>query len=134
VKKHLLANVGNLVDVKLSEGRLVIVGDTHGQLADFCWLLRSHGLPAKDNLYLINGDVADRGQHAVEILLLVRNGTLPKRPPLLFSMRYFFFIPQLARKRNTRNTGIAGSQGQAGTNPEAGIGCPPAAAPDLLCF
>lgn len=70
-KKYLLSSVNNLVDMKLSEGRLIIVGDTHGQLADFCWLLRSHGLPAKDNIYLINGDVADRGQNAVEILLLV---------------------------------------------------------------
>ena len=70
-KKYLLSSVNNLVDMKLSEGRLIIVGDTHGQLADFRWLLRSHGLPAKDNIYLINGDVADRGQNAVEILLLV---------------------------------------------------------------
>lgn len=41
---------------------LAQVGDTHGQLNDFCWILRSHGPPAPGNMYLINGDVADRGK------------------------------------------------------------------------
>ena len=61
----------NLNEISLQTGRLVVVGDTHGQLADFCWLLRSHGPPSAENLYVVNGDVADRGQHAVEILLLI---------------------------------------------------------------
>ena len=87
-------------ELHFDTGRLVIVGDTHGQLNDFCWILRSHGLPAPGNMcapahaknsralsltlsralsraprhvsrYLINGDVADRGKHAVEILLVI---------------------------------------------------------------
>ena len=41
---------------------LAQVGDTHGQLNDFCWILRSHGPPAPGNMYLINGDVADCGK------------------------------------------------------------------------
>ena len=80
----------NLTEFRMSTGRLVIVrlnpmpsrpierpaqpapgvaprsqvGDTHGQLNDFCWILRSHGHPAPGNVYLINGDVADRGRFA----------------------------------------------------------------------
>lgn len=71
--KHELATrfVPNVSELKIKgEERVVIVGDTHGQLADFVWILRSHGLPSKDNVYLINGDVADRGPYACEILIL----------------------------------------------------------------
>ena len=70
-KEHLEQQPKNVTEIKMEKGRLVIVGDTHGQLADFCWLLRSHGTPAKGNVYVINGDVADRGRHAVEIFLLI---------------------------------------------------------------
>lgn len=81
--------------------RMLIVGDTHGQLADVLWLFAecmSHrqwtytcnflcvllatavdlfaipsadGLPSRTNVYLFNGDVADRGLHAVEIFVLL---------------------------------------------------------------
>lgn len=51
--------------------RLLIVGDTHGQLADVLWIFTEYGLPSKTNVYLFNGDVADRGSHAVEIFLLL---------------------------------------------------------------
>ena len=37
-------------ELQFDTGRLVIVGDTHGQLNDFCWILRSHGLPAPGNM------------------------------------------------------------------------------------
>ena len=53
------------------QDRVVVVGDTHGQLADWLWILRSHGPPNAENVYVINGDVADRGRHAVEIFLLI---------------------------------------------------------------
>jgi len=53
-------------------GRVVVLGDTHGQLLDFLWILMQQGLPSgSTNVYLLNGDVADRGPHAVEILLLL---------------------------------------------------------------
>lgn len=51
--------------------RLLIVGDTHGQLADVLWIFTEYGLPSKTNVYLFNGDVADRGSHAVEIFVLL---------------------------------------------------------------
>ena len=89
-KQALAAKDANLTELRMKTGRLVIVrlnpmpsrpierpaqpapgvaprsqvGDTHGQLNDFCWILRSHGHPAPGNVYLINGDVADRGRFA----------------------------------------------------------------------
>ena len=50
---------------------MLIVGDTHGQLADVLWIFAEYGLPSKKNIYLFNGDVADRGSHAVEIFALL---------------------------------------------------------------
>ncbi|KAL1527253.1 hypothetical protein AB1Y20_015929 [Prymnesium parvum] len=72
-KDYLLREVGDnaLADIQVDEGRIVLVGDTHGQLNDFLWILRAHGRPALDNIYLINGDVADRGTYAVEIFCLI---------------------------------------------------------------
>mmetsp|Transcript_162875 Transcript_162875/g.522218 ORF Transcript_162875/g.522218 Transcript_162875/m.522218 type:complete len:1036 (+) Transcript_162875:101-3208(+) len=52
-------------------GRLVIVGDTHGQLEDVLWLFFKYGPPSAENQYLFNGDIVDRGGHALEILLLL---------------------------------------------------------------
>ena len=89
-KQALAAKDANVTEFHMNTGRLVIVrhipmpsrtlerpaqpapgvaprsqvGDTHGQLNDFCWILRSHGHPAPGNVYLINGDVADRGRFA----------------------------------------------------------------------
>ena len=31
------------MELPLTDGRLVVVGDTHGQLNDFCWILKAHG-------------------------------------------------------------------------------------------
>lgn len=53
------------------DGRLVVVGDTHGQLEDVLWIFFKHGLPSAKNQYLFNGDIVDRGGHALEILLLL---------------------------------------------------------------
>eukprot|EP00416_Gambierdiscus_australes_P018079 CAMPEP_0171071238 /NCGR_PEP_ID=MMETSP0766_2-20121228/10208_1 /TAXON_ID=439317 /ORGANISM="Gambierdiscus australes, Strain CAWD 149" /LENGTH=1052 /DNA_ID=CAMNT_0011527771 /DNA_START=39 /DNA_END=3192 /DNA_ORIENTATION=- len=51
-------------------GRLTIVGDTHGQLADVLHILNQLGPPSATNRYLINGDIADRGRQAVEIFMI----------------------------------------------------------------
>jgi len=64
--------IPNISELKIQgDQRVVIVGDTHGQLADFLWILRSHGPPSSKNIYVLNGDVADRGPYASEILTLV---------------------------------------------------------------
>jgi len=54
-----------------ADGRLVIVGDTHGQLEDVLWVFFKHGAPSPQNVYLFDGDIVDRGGHALEILLLL---------------------------------------------------------------
>ena len=42
-KAHLEAHGSPLMELPLTDGRLVVVGDTHGQLNDFCWILKAHG-------------------------------------------------------------------------------------------
>mmetsp|Transcript_26085 Transcript_26085/g.60415 ORF Transcript_26085/g.60415 Transcript_26085/m.60415 type:complete len:909 (-) Transcript_26085:47-2773(-) len=58
-------------DVPQPDGRLVIVGDTHGQLADVLHILYHLGPPSAQNRYLFNGDMVDRGGQGVEILLIL---------------------------------------------------------------
>eukprot|EP00929_Paragymnodinium_shiwhaense_P094982 TRINITY_DN55906_c0_g1_i1.p1 TRINITY_DN55906_c0_g1~~TRINITY_DN55906_c0_g1_i1.p1 ORF type:complete len:1118 (+),score=206.72 TRINITY_DN55906_c0_g1_i1:67-3420(+) len=50
--------------------RVVVVGDTHGQLEDVLWIFQKHGLPSRSNVYLFNGDIVDRGSHGLEIFTL----------------------------------------------------------------
>lgn len=50
---------------------LIVVGDTHGQLSDVLHIFAEHGAPSEHNVYLFNGDIADRGACACEILLLL---------------------------------------------------------------
>ncbi|CAE7829800.1 ppt1 [Symbiodinium sp. CCMP2592] len=58
-------------DVPQPDGRLIIVGDTHGQLADVLHILYHLGPPSAQNRYLFNGDMVDRGSQGVEILLIL---------------------------------------------------------------
>eukprot|EP00927_Polykrikos_kofoidii_P044306 TRINITY_DN38306_c0_g1_i1.p1 TRINITY_DN38306_c0_g1~~TRINITY_DN38306_c0_g1_i1.p1 ORF type:complete len:1039 (+),score=142.57 TRINITY_DN38306_c0_g1_i1:51-3119(+) len=51
--------------------RLIVVGDLHGQLQDFLWIMHCYGVPSRTNVYLFNGDIADRGRHALEIFVVV---------------------------------------------------------------
>jgi len=53
------------------DGSLHIVGDTHGQLPDLLWIFYKYGLPSPTNMYLINGDMADRVPSAMEIILIL---------------------------------------------------------------
>ena len=60
------------MQVPAEEGsKLVICGDTHGQLADFLWVLKQNGEPGPKIAYLMNGDIADRGDYACEIFVIV---------------------------------------------------------------
>ena len=40
-KGYLEREASSLVELQLTAGRLVLVGDTHGQLNDFCWILKA---------------------------------------------------------------------------------------------
>lgn len=65
-------NAPNIMRLMLpSQGRLIIVGDTHGQLEDVLWMFFKYGAPSKQNQYLFVGDIVDRGGHALDILLLL---------------------------------------------------------------
>eukprot|EP01061_Rhynchopus_euleeides_P037493 TRINITY_DN6393_c1_g1_i2.p1 TRINITY_DN6393_c1_g1~~TRINITY_DN6393_c1_g1_i2.p1 ORF type:complete len:882 (+),score=323.81 TRINITY_DN6393_c1_g1_i2:372-2648(+) len=52
------------------DGRLVVVGDLHGQLDDLLWIL-SEGQPSEKTHYLFNGDFVDRGPEQCEVLILL---------------------------------------------------------------
>jgi len=52
-------------------GRLIFVGDTHGQLEDVLWMFFKYGVPSRVNQYMFIGDIVDRGGHALDILLLL---------------------------------------------------------------
>jgi len=54
-----------------ADGKIIIFGDTHGQLADFLLVLQRHGPPSDKVAYLLNGDIADRGDNSVEIFLVI---------------------------------------------------------------
>eukprot|EP00754_Rhynchopus_humris_P036581 Rhum_TRINITY_DN18680_c0_g1::Rhum_TRINITY_DN18680_c0_g1_i1::g.168090::m.168090/K04460/PPP5C; serine/threonine-protein phosphatase 5 len=53
-----------------ADGRLIVVGDIHGQLDDLLWIL-SEGAPSEKTHYLFNGDFVDRGPEQCEVLALL---------------------------------------------------------------
>jgi len=76
-KKHVLVSKVAVQKIDLPHGpdgvgRIIVVGDTHGQLADVMWIFFKHGIPrSTSNVYLFNGDVVDRGNRALEILMVM---------------------------------------------------------------
>lgn len=65
-------NTPNVFRIQVPPGvRLIILGDTHGQLEDVLWIFWKYGLPSKTNRYLVDGDIVDRGGHGLDILLLL---------------------------------------------------------------
>ncbi|CAJ1342540.1 unnamed protein product, partial [Effrenium voratum] len=72
---ELRALTSPVLDISLPEGgadpRLVLVGDLHGQLQDVLHIVEEHGPPSEEVVYVFNGDIVDRGRHAVEIWLLI---------------------------------------------------------------
>eukprot|EP00029_Vermamoeba_vermiformis_P003268 TRINITY_DN1365_c0_g1_i1.p1 TRINITY_DN1365_c0_g1~~TRINITY_DN1365_c0_g1_i1.p1 ORF type:complete len:852 (-),score=214.09 TRINITY_DN1365_c0_g1_i1:61-2367(-) len=71
VKKDLDA-VPNVSGVPIPKGgRVIVVGDTHGQLTDLITLLNVGGLPSENTSYIFNGDFVDRGFHGPEVLFIV---------------------------------------------------------------
>ena len=55
-------------------GKLTVVGDVHGQFEDFAQIFENAalgGFPAADNQFIFNGDLVDRGDMSVEILIMV---------------------------------------------------------------
>lgn len=52
-------------------GKVVVVGDLHGQLADLLHILKENGMPSESTYYVFNGDFVDRGPYGVEVLLIL---------------------------------------------------------------
>jgi serine/threonine-protein phosphatase with EF-hand domain len=51
--------------------RLTVIGDLHGSLSDLEAVLGLTGDPGRNNILLFNGDLADRGDHGVEVICAV---------------------------------------------------------------
>lgn len=52
-------------------GKIVVVGDLHGQLQDLLHILNENAMPSERCLYVFNGDFVDRGQYGLEVLTLL---------------------------------------------------------------
>ena len=56
----------------LQEGQsLTVIGDLHGSLSDLEAVLGMTGEPSASNLLVFNGDLADRGDHGMEVIAVV---------------------------------------------------------------
>jgi len=77
-----LHQLTNVVDVTRSksvadstyEGRVTVIGDLHGQFRDLETLLNRDGLigiPSHQNQVVVNGDMIDRGDMSIEILVVL---------------------------------------------------------------
>jgi hypothetical protein len=78
-----LEKLPNVMEVSIpANGRLTIVGDIHGQLADLLTIFRMNGinngysvlilgLPSPANAYVFNGDFVDRGEMGIEVVLIL---------------------------------------------------------------
>lgn len=53
------------------QGKVTIVGDTHGQLSDLLYILDNSGMPSDKNRYVFNGDFVDRGPNGVEVACIL---------------------------------------------------------------
>lgn len=66
---------GPLIHVQVpqvgKDPKVVVVGDTHGQLMDVLHIMHAQHPPDDSIIYVFNGDIADRGRQAVEIWILL---------------------------------------------------------------
>jgi len=51
--------------------RVTVVGDLHGSLSDLEAVLSFAGEPSADHVLVFNGDLADRGEHGIEVIAIV---------------------------------------------------------------
>lgn len=60
----------SLVDVNIGqEQEITVCGDIHGQYYDLLNIFKMNGIPSKENPYLFNGDMIDRGSFSVEVIV-----------------------------------------------------------------
>jgi len=51
------------------EGKVIIVGDLHGNIDDLLHIVYQHGFPERNLKYLFLGDYVDRGENSIETML-----------------------------------------------------------------
>eukprot|EP00768_Dysnectes_brevis_P002713 gnl/Dysnectes_brevis/2000_a2303_2588.p1 GENE.gnl/Dysnectes_brevis/2000_a2303_2588~~gnl/Dysnectes_brevis/2000_a2303_2588.p1 ORF type:complete len:351 (+),score=118.53 gnl/Dysnectes_brevis/2000_a2303_2588:51-1103(+) len=62
----------NVVDLPHKEGEsMTVIGDLHGQFFSLLHIFHEQGWPSLTNRYLINGDIVDRGNFSLEILVAI---------------------------------------------------------------
>ena len=49
-----------MIETQAACTRIVVLGDTHGQLGDVLWAISKFGMPNERNVYVVNGDIASR--------------------------------------------------------------------------
>jgi diadenosine tetraphosphatase ApaH/serine/threonine PP2A family protein phosphatase/Ca2+-binding EF-hand superfamily protein len=55
-----------------SGGKVIVVGDLHGQLHDLLHIIKENGMPGKGGTsYVFNGDIVDRGANSFEALMII---------------------------------------------------------------
>lgn len=96
----------NLIEIDLPrEGRIVVVGDTHGQLLDLITILRKAGMPSEKNVYIVNGDFVDRGPQGAEVMfiLFALKIMLPTAIYLHRCVSFLFFDQKISKIRISGN-------------------------------
>ena len=53
------------------EGKVIVVGDIHGQFESTLTIFEDFGYPSPDLIYIFNGDIVDRGDKSLECLLMI---------------------------------------------------------------
>lgn len=62
----------NVTRLEVEQGcKLTVVGDLHGQLSDLLHIIDEAGMPSPTNKFVFNGDFVDRGEHGLEIVVIL---------------------------------------------------------------
>ncbi len=65
------AKLPNVVRLDDQSAAYTVVGDIHGQLEDLLHIFELGGTPSTANVYIFNGDLVDRGQNSLGVVLLL---------------------------------------------------------------
>jgi len=70
-KKENLHHLKRCSIPNVEDGKVIVVGDLHGQLQDLLTILDKFGFPSEKQRYVFNGDFVDRGKKSLEVLLIL---------------------------------------------------------------